>query len=417
MENKLILPQLVDINSATFKLIIPKSVEEKIRYICSIVHDIEWSGTLFYKAEGDLDKGTFKATCLDIFVMDIGTTGFTQFNDSEDIVSYRVEHADTLIGDGIYEALIHSHNNMSAFFSGTDRNTLQAEGNDLNHFLSLIVCNSGQYVAKITRKVFEHIESEVTAKLSIQSHYNTYENVPRSIKVEPITKVETSIKDEVVIENFNGIIEKEESNNPYEDITKRLFEIRKNKASKPTGIKNFQYSIPLYNEEEDVPLFPINPIVKENKPIIIKNKLPFKKEIIEEPDYLYLTEVAPDDVVEAFLSKLLSCNIFAKIETRNELFTRAKLLDEDFKEIFTTNIREDEREGFIDSFTNLLIEYFRMAPYEDSLCLKYMNGNSRMSEEITYIYAYSTLKYLEGFPESETLGMFKETLIDILPKE
>ena len=36
-------------NASTFKLIIPQEVEAKIRYLCSRVHDVEWSGTLFYK--------------------------------------------------------------------------------------------------------------------------------------------------------------------------------------------------------------------------------------------------------------------------------------------------------------------------------------------------------------------------------
>ena len=36
------------------------------------------------------------------------------------------------------------------FFSGTDLNTLQEEGSDMNNFLSLIVNNAGQYTAAIT---------------------------------------------------------------------------------------------------------------------------------------------------------------------------------------------------------------------------------------------------------------------------
>lgn len=42
---------------------------------------------------------------------------------------------------------------MSTFFSGTDTATLQEEGNERNHFVSLIVNNEGKYTAAITRKV------------------------------------------------------------------------------------------------------------------------------------------------------------------------------------------------------------------------------------------------------------------------
>ena len=51
---------------------------------------------------------------------------------------------------------IKSHDNMPTFMSGTDLNTLQEEGSDMNNFLSLIVNNAGQYTAAITRKV-KHI--------------------------------------------------------------------------------------------------------------------------------------------------------------------------------------------------------------------------------------------------------------------
>ena len=39
------------------------------------------------------------------------------------------------------------------FFSGTDKATLQSEGSDMNHFVSLIVNNAGKYTAGVTRKV------------------------------------------------------------------------------------------------------------------------------------------------------------------------------------------------------------------------------------------------------------------------
>ena len=100
-------------NSTSFDLIIPREIEEKIRHLCSKVHDVEWSGTLFYKVEGSLDDGTFKATCLDICVMDIGTSGFTEFKDTEDIIAYRLEHKEELLKPGVYEGLVHSHNNMA----------------------------------------------------------------------------------------------------------------------------------------------------------------------------------------------------------------------------------------------------------------------------------------------------------------
>lgn len=98
-------------STSSFKLHIPISVEAKIRHLCSVVHDVEWSGTLFYKATGSLDDGTFEATCVDLFVMDIGSSGYTEFKESADVISYRIDN--DLLEDGIMEGLIHSHNSMA----------------------------------------------------------------------------------------------------------------------------------------------------------------------------------------------------------------------------------------------------------------------------------------------------------------
>jgi len=78
--------------------------------------------------------------------MDIGTATYTEFSESPDIISYMIDKdlLDTRVG------LVHSHNNMETFFSGTDTATLKQEGLNHNHFVSLIVNNRGTYSAAIT---------------------------------------------------------------------------------------------------------------------------------------------------------------------------------------------------------------------------------------------------------------------------
>ena len=99
----------------SYNIVIPKNVEEKIRHLCSVVHEVEWSGVLFYKKEGSFESNDLKITCVDIFPMDIGSGGFTDFDDTPDIAAYRCEHSE-LLDEGIYEGLVHSHNNMSKEF-------------------------------------------------------------------------------------------------------------------------------------------------------------------------------------------------------------------------------------------------------------------------------------------------------------
>lgn len=134
-----------------FKIIIPTGVEKKIRFLCSNIWDVEWSGVLFYKIEGSFEDKSLVVRCVDLFQMDIGSSAYTEFKMSPDVATYIVDHPE-LTEDGVYQGLIHSHNNMPTFFSGTDINTLKSEGSDMAHFVSLIVNNAGKYSAGITRK-------------------------------------------------------------------------------------------------------------------------------------------------------------------------------------------------------------------------------------------------------------------------
>ena len=221
-------------------MIIPQSVEDKIRYMCNAVHDTEWSGILFYKPEGSIDDGTFKVTCLDIFVMDIGSSTFTEFTDNCDIIAYQAQHPE-LLDSNVQEALIHSHNHMAAFFSGTDTDTLLQEGNERNHFVSLIVNNAGQYVAKITRKVNKHIEEEVTTQQIIDTSYSTYNNAQIIIsKGVENTQTKSNTYNDSVIEAYDFNIYVEPVNEIQSDLSDRINEIKEQKAKRIP--KAFNYS-------------------------------------------------------------------------------------------------------------------------------------------------------------------------------
>ena len=180
-----------------YKLIIPDLVQKKIREWCYNFPTKEWSGTLFYTVDGSFEDNSLVITCKDIYVSDIGSATYTEFDHNADIVTYQAMN-DLL---DCYTGLIHSHNQMATFFSGTDRNTLIEEGMDMPHFLSLIVNNVSVYTAKITRRV-----SFQTSKITyptfggeskseeVESTINEYlEAFPLEIDIQE----DTSIKDEV----------------------------------------------------------------------------------------------------------------------------------------------------------------------------------------------------------------------------
>ena len=136
-------------SSISGKLIIPEEVQKKIDLLCNKIYLVEWSGILFFSYEGSFMNNNLKIICKDILLMDIGNSTYTEFDMSPEIIGYMTDNnlLDYQMG------LIHSHNQMSTFFSHTDLDTLIKQGNTRNNFVSLIVNNAGEYTAAITRKV------------------------------------------------------------------------------------------------------------------------------------------------------------------------------------------------------------------------------------------------------------------------
>ena len=185
--------RLVDSNK-TYKLIIPERVEKMIREWCKLNPNTEWSGTLFYTANGSFENEDIEFTVQDFFVSDIGTAGFTSYKVTPDICNYMIEK-DLL---DCKTGLIHSHNQMAAFFSGTDANTLLNEGIDSCHYLSLVVNNAGKYVARVTRRLTETFIGKRVVK------YPSYDGIEISneqdCNITNLEKVEYSNLD-IIIEN------------------------------------------------------------------------------------------------------------------------------------------------------------------------------------------------------------------------
>ena len=102
--------QLKKMEQSSYKMIITKELEKKIRFVCSKVSQVEWSGVLFYTHEGEFDDGSLTIIAKDMIVLDIGDGTSTEFKCSDpDVVTYMVDN-DLLDCDN---ALIHSHNNMA----------------------------------------------------------------------------------------------------------------------------------------------------------------------------------------------------------------------------------------------------------------------------------------------------------------
>ena len=199
----------------TYKLIITPELEEKIRFLCARFPNNEYSGVLFYDYTGRFEDNSLVLTAKDFCLMDYGSATYTEFDKSAEICNYMIEH-DLL---ECQQGLMHSHDRMSTFFSGTDLGTLQEEGSDMNNFLSLIVNNAGQYTAAITRKV-KHIP-HVTEVLEYEFFGEETINIGND-EYDAIESYE--------IEYFFLNIEKPTVNIGYTDLFNRIEEISKDKT-------------------------------------------------------------------------------------------------------------------------------------------------------------------------------------------
>lgn len=128
-------------------LIMPAELLGKIWYLCHEINNVEWSGLLFYQPIGDIkDLSTFKIIAKDVYLMDIGTSSYTEYSFNESIMNFYDKFPEAM---NYKIAHIHSHNSMNSFFSSTDNDELKDNAKNYNYYLSLIVNNKMDMVAKL----------------------------------------------------------------------------------------------------------------------------------------------------------------------------------------------------------------------------------------------------------------------------
>ena len=163
-KNGTLFPRILDTNN--IKLGITSTLESMIRFMCSKSPNLEWSGFVFYRINKMPDSfNKVELTAFDMLVMASGTSSYTKFDYSADLIKYMKDKE--YLGKSIYYGLIHSHHNMRPIPSETDFSTMEKEGLSRTHFLSLIVSNRDGYSAYFTRKVI--IEKKESASYTYDS--------------------------------------------------------------------------------------------------------------------------------------------------------------------------------------------------------------------------------------------------------
>ena len=150
-------------------LALSQEIITQIHYLHTVVaKNTEWSGILIYEVlEGDVnDPENFKVHAHKLIPMDVGTSGYTEYeydpsDDSFDEICNAMEA-------GYKLGHIHTHHSMGTFFSGTDMSELYDNAPNHNFYLSLIVDykNHEDWCAKIA---FEG--EEITTRSFTQEGY------------------------------------------------------------------------------------------------------------------------------------------------------------------------------------------------------------------------------------------------------
>lgn len=350
METTVQKPKLLDLvkQSSTYKLIVSPELEQKIRYYLDRFPRDEYSGTLFYTVSGSFETKDLVINAFDFLLQDIGTSGYTEFNQSPDVIGYMVEHPE-LLDEKVYQGLMHSHHILGAFFSGTDLATLREEGTDRIHFVSLIIDTKGTYQAAITRVVVEEMQATGFIK------YPTFNG--QEVTGSPVTYSFNRKK----LEYFMLDVERPAIENPFSEMAARIEEVKEQKAKAAKekaattpygnyggGYNNYgQYGN--WGKKEDKPAVPTDP----NYVPPVQNELPFEEPDVDVPPPYGHVKVDPETIND-LAAQLVTGDINYFKPTDTTLDELARVGEEMFEQRF-----EDEKlfYAWAEQYVEFLVYY------------------------------------------------------------
>lgn len=381
--------------SKPFKIVIPEEVKNKIDLTCFNVYNVEWSGTLFYTHEGSYNDNNLVLTVKDFYIQDVGTAGYTEYRQTPDVVTYALENDLLECNRG----LIHSHNNMSTFFSGTDTSTLESEGKEHFHFLSLIVNNAGEYTAGLTTKIVskQKVQKQVEEVISFRSFDG--DHVLDSKGSEPVSEE----INEVLIEWSRLEIDvKVPEVSAY--IKERVEKVKSEKVSTPsystggyTGRATIGYNAGSYQKKEKE---------REEKGSSLLFPWLKKKTISTEVDeWLNVNgdidyEKAPysPKSIEILVKKLVTGQVILTDPWRVGIASSINAMTKNFAEMTIS-----EYESAIDNISDILLTQYKdedAYPIEDNID----------SPTIIAVTAYRALDLLKSYPVNPYLERLRKSL-------
>jgi len=106
--------------------------------------DLEWSGPAWYKVKTDDDGFPKEWRIIHFHPLDLGSHAATEWEAKDLAAILKETYASMPSLRKAYMGLIHSHNTMGAFLSGTDTSTIQEMAPDEGFYGSLVVASGGK---------------------------------------------------------------------------------------------------------------------------------------------------------------------------------------------------------------------------------------------------------------------------------
>lgn len=294
-----------------YKMVIPAEVEQKFRYLLDKIHNIEWSGILFYTCEGNLTDG-LTITCKDVLPMNIGSSTFTEFEVNDEVLPYMLEN-DLM---DCKQSLVHSHHSMSTFFSGIDMDTLADEGLERNNFVSLIVNNDGNYSAAITWKETYSIQGTT----SLFGEEETFEREAETVVCYSFLTIEKEDTYNTPLDNRIKELKERKAENSFSNF------IPKKDDFTPVTSSNYLANLQERKElgkalnSEEPTLFDTKPYIKEEP--LVSNDLDIDVKV-------------PKEVVDSAVAQLITGSLTAKRIPTNDTKKVLKEIDNRFADRFS----------------------------------------------------------------------------------
>jgi hypothetical protein len=126
------------------KLNIPTKIHNKYTYLLNRFKSLEWSGPAWYRVKTDKDGFPNEWKIVHFHPLNLGSHAATEWEAKDLAAILRETYIQMPSLKKAYIGLIHSHNTMGAFLSGTDTDTIQDMAPDEGFYGSLVVASTGK---------------------------------------------------------------------------------------------------------------------------------------------------------------------------------------------------------------------------------------------------------------------------------